>query len=256
MIVAILVLFVTVLASGFLVRVFPPEDGRWLKIALAFSGAYLFTITIIHLLPEVLINSPDPRVVGYWILAGFFLQLVLELFSHGIEHGHIHPHKNHNHAHGIGSMPFLLLASLFIHSFLEGSILVEGNAQHHHGHDHGHSSSTFYSVLIGIAIHHIPAAFALMSVLLTRLGSFTKAFLWLLIFAIGAPLGIFFSNVILHEGAFEGTLYTALTGLVAGNFLHISTTILFETSPEHRFNRNKIVATLLGLLLALASNWL
>ncbi|RYZ36140.1 MAG: zinc/iron permease, partial [Sphingobacteriales bacterium] len=210
MVTAIIVLFVTVLASGLLVRVFPPADGRWLKIALAFSGAYLFTITIIHLLPEVLINSPDPQVVGYWILAGFFLQMVLELFSHGIEHGHIHPHKNHQHGR-ISSMPFLLLASLFIHSFLEGSILVDG-AGHSHSHSHGqnqvHSSSTFYSVLIGIAIHHIPAAFALMSVLLERLGSFKKAFAWLLIFAVGAPLGIFFSNVILREGAFEGSLYT------------------------------------------------
>ena len=50
--------------SGLLVRAFPTVDGRWLKIALAFSVAYLFTITIIHLLPEVLTHSPDPQVVG------------------------------------------------------------------------------------------------------------------------------------------------------------------------------------------------
>ena len=239
--------------SGLLVRALPTDDGRWLKIALAFSGAYLFTITIIHLLPEVLTHSPDPQVVGYWILAGFFLQLVLELFSHGIEHGHIHKPKHadaHSHA---GKTPFLLLASLFIHSFLEGSILVEGGHSHTHS---GHTSGTFYSVLIGIAIHHIPAAFALMSVLLAGFGNFKKALAWLVVFAVGAPLGIVFSNVILHDNAFEGTLYTALTGLVVGNFLHISTTILFETSPEHRFNKNKIVATLLGLVLALASTWL
>ena len=43
-----------------------------------------------------------------------------------------------------------------------------------------------------------------------------------------------------------------LLGLVAGNFLHVSTTILFETSPEHRLNWPKLAATLAGLLLALA----
>lgn len=242
MIIAILVLFLTVVLSGFLVKIFPPTSSKWLKMALAFSGAYLFTITILHLLPEVLRNNSSYG-VGYWILAGFFLQLILELFSHGVEHGHIHHH------HGrVGSMPFLLLGSLFVHSFLEGSILVEyrhGTVDHSH-----HTSENFYLVLLGITLHHVPAAFALMSVLLSRLENFRKAFLWLLVFALGSPLGIIFSNTVLAQEAPDGLVYTALTGLVAGNFLHISTTILFETSPDHRFNRNKLIATLFGLTLA------
>ncbi|WP_114782893.1 ZIP family metal transporter [Botryobacter ruber] len=249
MIVAIFVLFFTVVFSSFLVKAFPPDNRRWLKMALAFSGSYLFTITIIHLLPDVLLANANPHAVGYWVLAGFFLQLVLELFSHGVEHGHMHVH---DHGH-ISSMPYLLLGSLFIHSFLEGSILVE-SGNHHTGHIHERSS--FYTVLLGVAIHHVPAAFALMSVLLSRLGSFKKAFSWLMIFAIGAPLGIIFSNTLLAEQAGEGMVYTALTGIVAGNFLHISTTILFETSPDHYFNRNKLIATLLGLLLALLTDFL
>lgn len=217
-------------------------------MALAFSGSYLFTITIIHLLPDVLRNT-NGYGVGYWVLAGFFLQLILELFSHGVEHGHIHHH------HGrVGSMPFLLLGSLFVHSFLEGSILVEhryGTADHSH-----HANENFYLVLLGITLHHIPAAFALMSVLLSRLENFRKAFLWLLIFALGSPLGIIFSNTVLAQEAPDGLVYTALTGLVAGNFLHISTTILFETSPDHHFNRNKLVATLLGLVLAILGGFI
>jgi len=249
MIVAIIALFVTVVLSGFLVKVFPPANIRWLKMALAFSGAYLFTITIIHLLPDVLLTSNGSGYgVGYWVLAGFFLQLVLELFSHGVEHGHMHHHQGR-----VGSMPFLLLGSLFVHAFLEGSILVEGG-QAHAG--HSHAADSFYLVLLGVTLHHIPAAFALMSVLLSRLENFRKAFLWLLIFAAGSPLGIIVSNTLLAEEAPSGLIYTALTGLVAGNFLHISTTILFESSPDHRFNRNKLLATLLGLLLAVVSDFI
>ncbi|WP_276498474.1 ZIP family metal transporter [Pontibacter litorisediminis] len=252
MIVAILALFFTVVLSGFLVKVFPPTNIKWLKMALAFSGAYLFTITIIHLLPDVLLNShSSPYRVGYWVLAGFFLQLVLELFSHGVEHGHIHHHHGRTDA-----MPFLLLGSLFVHSFLEGSILVDQGHSHSHGGGHAHASDNFYAVLLGIALHHIPAAFALMSVLMSRLENFRKAFLWLLIFAVGSPLGIVVSNTVLSQEAPDGLLFTALTGLVAGNFLHISTTILFETSPDHHFNRNKLVATLLGLVLALLSDFI
>ncbi len=248
MITAILVLFFTVVLSGFLVKAFPPQNTKWLKMALAFSGSYLFSITIIHLLPDMLLGSSKPHTVGYWVLGGFFLQLVLEQFSEGVEHGHMHLHKQ-GHPN---SMPFLLLGSLFVHSFLEGSILVNSGNGHSHA---GHEQNNFYLVLIGIALHHIPAAFALMSVLMSRIGNFNKAFLWLLIFAAGSPLGIIVSNFVLTFGA-DSMLYNALTGLVIGNFLHISTTILFETSPDHHFNRNKLMATFLGLFLALISNFI
>lgn len=248
MFIAILVLFFTVMLSGLLVKLFPPSNTRWLKIALAFSGAYLFTITITHLLPDVLLSNKEPHIVGYWVLAGFFLQLILELFSHGVEHGHMHTHA---HDHHTDAIPFLLLASLFVHSFLEGSILVD---QDYRDVGHLHQQGSFYSVLLGVALHHVPAAFALMSVLLSRLKNFRKAFGWLLIFAVGSPLGILVSNSLLSHEAPGGMVYTALTGLVAGNFLHISTTILFETSPEHSFNRTKLIATFLGLVLALLTD--
>ena len=250
MFIAILVLFFTVVLSGFLVKLFPPNNVRWLKMALAFSGAYLFTITITHLLPDVLLSNKEPHVVGYWVLAGFFLQLILELFSHGVEHGHMHTHA---HDHDTDTIPFLLLGSLFVHSFLEGSILVD---QDYRDVGHMHHQGSFYSVLLGVALHHVPAAFALMSVLLSRVKNFKKAFGWLLVFAVGSPLGILVSNYLLSHEAPGGMVYTALTGLVAGNFLHISTTILFETSPEHSFNRNKLIATLLGLVLALLSDFI
>ncbi|MBC5775700.1 ZIP family metal transporter [Pontibacter sp. KCTC 32443] len=248
MFIAILVLFFTVMLSGFLVKLFPPNNVRWLKMALAFSGAYLFTITITHLLPDVLLSNKEPHLVGYWVLAGFFLQLILELFSHGVEHGHMHTHA---HDHDADTIPFLLLGSLFVHSFLEGSILVD---QDYRDVGHMHHQGSFYSVLLGVALHHVPAAFALMSVLLSRVKDFRKALSWLLIFAVGSPLGILVSNSLLSHEQAGGMVYTALTGLVAGNFLHISTTILFETSPEHSFNRNKLVATLLGLVLALLTD--
>lgn len=249
MLLAIFVLFFTVMLSGFLVKAFPPHNTRWLKLSLAFSGAYLFTITIIHLLPDVLLSNSDPYKVGYWILAGFFMQIVLELFSHGVEHGHMHVHS-HDHTDKI---PFLLLGSLFIHSFMEGSILGDHRHAQEHS-DYAVGDGNYYGVLLGVALHHIPAAFALMSVLMSRLGNFKKAFYWLLIFAIGSPLGIIVSNTLLAKEVPGGVVYTALTGLVAGNFLHISTTILFETSPDHHFNRNKLIATLLGLVLALLSD--
>ncbi|WP_245849434.1 ZIP family metal transporter [Hymenobacter crusticola] len=216
-----------------------------MKPLLAFSGAYLFTLTIIHLLPEALTLSPQQgNRIGYFILAGFFGQLLLEVFSQGVEHGHIHHHTNH-----AGHVPFLLLFSLVIHSFLEGSILVRTPALE------TSTTQNFYAILTGIALHHIPAAFALMAALLLRLGSFKRALPYLVLFALAAPAGIIISNYVVLTELLQGGWYAALLGLVAGNFLHVSTTILFETSPEHRLNLPKLAATLVGTLLALAADW-
>ncbi|MBC3539411.1 ZIP family metal transporter [Rufibacter sediminis] len=261
MIVAVSVLFFTVLGAGWLVRFLPQDNQRWLKLLLAFSGAYLFALTILHILPDVLLSTQDPHRVGFYILAGFFLQLVLEGFSHGVEHGHIHAHpQGEGHHHNHGTVPVLLLTSLIIHSFLEGSVMVQSRmaAQqaHEHLHHHAHVGDNFYHILAGIALHHIPAAIALMSVLVTQLHSFKKAFGYLLLFAVASPLGLLFSNYVALEKLLSGEAYTVLSGLVVGNFLHISTTILFETSPEHRFNRGKLLATIAGALIAIGAGML
>ncbi|RSK43714.1 ZIP family metal transporter [Hymenobacter rigui] len=232
-------LFLTVLGAGWLTRLLPTARTTWMKPLLAFSGAYLFTLTVTHLLPEALQMRPGHE-VGYFVLAGFFGQMLLEVFSQGVEHGHVHHHTEH-----AGRVPFLLLFSLVLHSFLEGSILVKTP-------EAGDVSQNFYAILAGVALHHIPAAFALMAALLLRLGSFRRAVPYLLLFAVAGPAGIVVSNFVVLEQLLTGGFYAALLGLVAGNFLHVSTTILFETSPDHSLNVRKLVATLAGLLLALA----
>ena len=243
---AIFLLLVTVLGAGWAAALVPAaHGGRWLKPLLAFSGAYLFTITVTHLLPEALTLLPaEPHRVGYWVLGGFFGQLLLEVFSQGVEHGHVHHEPSHG-LHGVvGRVPFMLLGSLVLHSFLEGTILVRTpEAQE--------ISQNFYAIVVGVALHHIPAAFALATLLRLRLGSFARMWPLLLVFALASPAGIVFSNYVALDSLLQGGMYAALLGLVAGNFLHVSTTILFETSPEHRLNWPKLAATLGGLVLAL-----
>ena len=245
--VAILFLVSTVLGAGWLAgRVRESRSGPWLKPLLAFSGAYLFTLTITHLLPEALVLLPDhPSRVGYWVLAGFFGQLLLEVLSQGIEHGHVHHEPAHGPGSVVGKVPFLLLGALTLHAFLEGSILVQAPAV-------GPLSQNFFAIVGGVALHHVPAAFALGTLLRLRLGRTHSIWPYLLLFALASPAGILLSNYVLLTQLLQGGLYAALLGLVAGNFLHVSTTILFETTPEHRLHWPKLGATLAGLLLALA----
>ena len=241
--IAILLLTATVLGAGALVGVVPQaRTAQWLKPMLAFSGAYLFALTITHLLPEALTLLPgQPHQVGYWVLAGFFGQLLLEVLSEGIEHGHVHAPG----AQAQGRVPVPLLAALIVHSLLEGSILVKSDGS-------GEVSRNFYAIVLGVALHHIPAAVALATLLRLRLGSARRVWPWLGLFALASPIGLVFSNYVVLQQLLGSGIYAALLGFVAGTFLHVSTTILFETSPEHRLNWPKLGATLGGLLLALS----
>ena len=60
------------------------------------------------------------------------------------------------------------------------------------------------------------------------------------------PLGSFLKmNVPLIE---ESSVY--LNAIVIGIFLHVSTTILFEASRNHKFNASKLLVIVAGILLA------
>ena len=79
-----ILLIASVLLGSFLVFLIKPSNkiGRLL---LAFSGAYLLSVTILHLLPEVYTESTDYKRIGIFILVGIILQSVLESFSKGAE---------------------------------------------------------------------------------------------------------------------------------------------------------------------------
>ena len=44
-----------------------------------------------------------------------------------------------------------------------------------------------------------------------------------------------------------------MLGLAIGMLLHISTTIIFESAPDHRFNAGRSIAVLIGAALAVLS---
>jgi zinc and cadmium transporter len=63
-----------------------------------------------------------------------------------------------------------------------------------------------------------------------------------------APIGMFTSS---FTGLAVYSRY--LMAIVIGIFMHISTTILFESEDHHRFPVGKMVAVIVGLLLGIAS---
>ncbi|MTI20270.1 zinc permease [Fulvivirga sp. RKSG066] len=242
MIVYFAVLFFTALLSGLAAMFVPGVRGKSYKLVLVFAGAYLFAVTIIHILPEIYSTASDPSLIGAYVIGGFFLQQILEYFSSGAEHGHIHKHGDkHNHSF---VSTLLLLVALLIHAFLEGALLA------HPSDSHAHHEST--SLLTGIVLHKAPAAFALISILLCHL-SRGKAFIFLLIFALGSPLGMYIGDYYVENDILSSQAFAILFAVVSGNFLHISTTIVFESSENHGFNAKKLAVALAGAAIAVVT---
>lgn len=250
MILKLLVLFFTPLLSGLLVFLLPRGKNRNFRLLLVFAGAYLFSITVIHILPELYLQGSEVEWIGLCVLAGFFLQQILEYFTSGIEHGHIHTGEDHHHNHSPHESEskktisaIMLLVALCIHAFLEGGMLAESP-----------DKGAFYdvnAVLLGIVLHRTPAAFALMTVLTFQLGSRRKSLPYLIGFSLAAPVGLFLSSFLAEERIISDTALLFLYAIVCGNFLHISTTIVFESSTDHKFNAKKLAIAIFGALVAI-----
>jgi zinc transporter ZupT len=245
MTIKLLVLFLAPLLAGLVVYLVPTAKGNTFKLLLVFAGSYLFAITVTHILPELYRQHGEVKLIGLFVLAGFFLQQLLEYFTSGVGHGHVHEHHQHDHHQHTHSLSaWVLLSALCVHAFLEGSMLAQPVTMGF-GYD-------VNAVLLGIALHRAPAAFALMTVLAAQLHSKRKALPHLIIFSIAAPAGLIISSYFVESKLLTETGLIYLYALVSGNFLHISTTIVFESSPEHRFNIWKLGVAVIGALLAVA----
>ncbi|MDA9056478.1 ZIP family metal transporter [Flavobacteriaceae bacterium] len=193
-----------------------------LKLFLAFSGAFLLSTTIFELLPEVYKNV-DTKQIGVFIMGGILLQILLEFYSKGAEHGHLHHHDSNKR------FPWFLFISLAIHAFFEGFPLKD-----HH------------NIIIGVVIHKIPIAVLITTYLLKSKLPKSQVVLFLVVFTLMTPLGSITAELL----SISPTLIYSINAIVIGMFLHISTIILFESSEGHHFNLNKILMIIGAVVLA------
>jgi len=216
-----ILLILAVLIGYIISRFLKPSSSVSFKLLLSFSGAYLLSVTVFELLPEV--YESGKANIGIFIMLGLLLQILLEFLSKGAEHGHLHLDENNR------QFPIVLLVSLCVHSLLEGFPL---NQTSH--------------LLYGVIIHKIPIAAILSTFLIhSKIGK-PKVIMFLMIFALMTPLGSWLqANFTILE-----KYSTYISALVIGIFLHVSTTILFETSKNHKFNASKLGVIIIGILLA------
>ena len=236
----ILLLFLPVFGCGLLVFRIVIKEHQ-LKLILAFSAAYLLALTFLHLMPEVFEQGSHDA--GMFILIGFFIQLFIDYFSTGIEHGHIHIHKEDKN-----KIPLTIIFGLYVHSFLEGLPIAELMNQ-------GSITDSLLnfknSMILGLTLHNIPIAIAFVTLLKQLEIKKNQSVLFLLLFSLMAPLGVVANELMQYAGVSNINYIIHISlGIVIGIFLHISTTIMFESSSNHKYNFAKMSSILLGAALA------
>lgn len=212
---------ISVLLGFLVVLVLKPSEIRHLKLLLAFSGAFLLSITVFSFLPEV--YNQEGANVGIFIMIGILFQIVLEFFSKGAEHGHVHLDKSKT------IFPWVLFISLSIHAILEG-IPIDAHE----------------NLVYGIIVHKLPVAIILATFFMQSKLPKVKIALFLILFALMTPIGVYLSDSI----SFIKVYYNEISAIVIGIFLHISTTILFESNEGHKFNLTKLLTIVTAIIIA------
>lgn len=269
--------FLSVIIGYIVALLLKPNNKKSLKLLLAFSGAFLLSLTVMHLLPEVYESTAHTEAVQEVATQNHAAD-AHEGHDHS-EHNHeahdheAHDHTNHDHeahaehAHNHANNPI----GLFIMAGIVFQIILEyfsKGAEHGHvhgGHDHSHKMPwlLFISLCIhallegmpvslhndlawGIAIHHFPIAIILTAFFINSGLNKMAIMLFMFAFAAMTPVGTLLSGQ-LHM---LGDYHTEISAVVVGILFHISSTIIFESSEGHKFNLAKLLVIILGVIMA------
>ncbi len=206
---------------GYLMALAIKKINSGINLLLAFSGAFLLSITVFEFIPHV--YASNVHHIGIFVMLGIVIQLVLEFLSGGAEHGHTHFDVEKSH------FPWALFISLCIHSLLEGFPIDQSE-----------------TLLLAVVIHKMPVAIIISSFLLKTQLKKWQVLAFVIIFGLMTPIGHLLSHIFEKYQAY----LTYVDAIVVGVFLHISTTILFESQKNHRFNASKFVVIIVGIVAA------
>ena len=261
--------FLAVVLGYFLAIIVKPAKKKTIKLLLAFSGSFLLTMTVSHLLPEVYAYVIE----GNHVETTSIVEMDYSSHNHSHEHHDHASHDNHNHTEIVNSNQHnhdhdaMKQIGLFIMLGIVFQIILEYFSKGaEHGHVHVHEKMTsmpwllFASLCLhalfegmpvsqhthlawAIAIHHFPIAIILTLFFLQAELNKKFVFMFMIVFALMTPLGTYLSANL----SFLIDYYVTISAFVIGILFHISSTIIFESSEGHKFNLAKLLAIIIGI---------
>lgn len=229
----ILLLLVTFVA-GLLAMRLKWVDEKRMNLLLAFSGSFLLSITFLHLIPETIQDQGSSA--GIYLLIGFFLQLLIQRITHGVEHGHNHIHTK-DHAIPLYS----ILAGLGVHAIMDGIPLGFNYRM----------PATDAALYLAVATHKLPEIIIVATMIKSFKGKGFESMLLLFVFSLLTPIASSLASILGTRYFAVSELLGVIIPIVAGAFIHIATTIFFESGTKHHaLTTQKLLAILFGVILS------
>ncbi|MEH0007615.1 MAG: hypothetical protein V6Z82_02710 [Flavobacteriales bacterium] len=215
-----LLLVASVMVGATLYLLFQAKFQPHLNTILTLSGGFLLAVTLREMLPESYASLGEQA--AFWVVVGWLIQIVIEFFSQGFEHGHIR--------HFTEQKGRIVITALLVHAIFDG---IPARSHPH--------------FLYAVLLHKVPISCMLVGLLVRERVSKMQLILSLGLFAAAAPLGAYLDTLSWFVKNQMVILATA-----SGVFLHISATILLESSGKyHQIKWVKAIALLIGLALGL-----
>lgn len=221
-----ILLILSVVVGAVLGRFFGNKD-KFAKSLLIVSAGFLITICLNEVFPSI--YHSENNNIGFFVIVGVLLQMLLENLTKGFEHGHFHQHQEEKNI-----LPIALMVGLFIHAFIEGIPLANET----------NISSPY---LMGILVHNLPISFVLGAFLFNKNVNFSNLII-VILFAMSSPLGMALGQY------FDPELEPIFLAVVGGIFLHISSVIIFESNKNHQMDWQKIILVIIGIGFALTGH--
>lgn len=226
-----IILFVGAFLAG-IVTLLRRWSDEFLHLFISFGAGIFLGAVFFELLPEAM-EGEHKRLVGVATLAGYLLILFVEKFLFAMGG------KGYDRGHRVISIAAFI--GLSVHSLIDGLGMSVASQDPHLG----------LTVFLSILAHHVPAAFAVGSLLsLGRIGR-SSVFLLLLLFSAMPSIGaLLFAPLV--EGISEGAFSIAV-GVMTGTFLYVATADLLPEVFHSDKNRWSNLALLVAGLLVMAA---
>jgi len=187
-------------------------------------------------------ESLENLAIGFAVLAGFVLMLVLE--GSGIGHAVHEEHHDHEDEHGHqhihhGVSPFLLVMGLSLHSAADGLAIGSAAA--------GSSEAVTAAVALAVLIHKVPAAFSLGVFSMHEREERNDSIRDVVLFSIATPLMIVVSFYAL-EGLDEHLIALAML-FSGGTFLYVAAVDTLPDIHNPETGREAMINVLVGVIL-------
>lgn len=242
----LIILFLSVVIIGLIADFAKDKLKNYNKYTIPFSVAFVLSLICLHIIPE-LFQQPN-RYIGLFVLIGFVIQILLELLSKGIEHGHVHFHGKLTE---IKVIPIFIGISL--HSFIEALPITAIEETHNHGHEH-HNFNDGISLIyfLMILVHKLPVAAILMMLFNKVFKTNIKKYTLFILFALTAPLGAIFGNYFSTSPNFNELSFIFLA-ISTGMLLHITTLLIFENHHSTNEKWKNLILISIGFVAGIIS---